>query len=47
MNLIELTKLYEISRKQLLLNLANTSKSTTKNAKKKEEKKKCSKFFHT
>ena len=45
MNLIELIKLYNISKKQLLLNLANTLKSSTKKNQKKEKKKGAQKFF--
>ena len=45
MNLIDLIKLYNISKKQLLLNLANTLKSSTKKNQKKEKKKKVLKNF--
>ena len=44
MGLIELTELYSKNRKQLLLNLTNILKSTTKDVKK--EKKKCTEFYH-
>ena len=43
----EVTKLYNMSKKQLLLNLINILKSTTKNVKKRRGKKKCSEIFHT
>ena len=45
MELTESTKSYKINKKQLLLNLINILKSTTKNVKKGE--KKGSKLFHT
>ena len=38
MELIELTTPYKINKKQLLLNLINILKPTTKNVKKKEKK---------
>ena len=38
MDLIELTKIYYINRKYLLLNLTNVIKSTTKNVKKGKKK---------
>ena len=46
MDLIELSKLYNISKKQLPLNLANTLKSTIKKSKKgKKKEKDAQKFF--
>jgi hypothetical protein len=44
MELTELTKPYKINKKQLLLNLINILKSTTKNVKK-EKKKSAQNFF--
>ena len=43
MNIIELTKLFSMNKKQLLLNLTNILKPTTKNVKK--EKKKSAQIF--
>ena len=43
----ELIKHYSLNKKQLLFNMINILKSTTKNVKKKEKRKKCSKLFYT
>jgi hypothetical protein len=45
MELLELAKLYNINRKQLLPNLTNILKSTTKNGKKEKKKKSAQNFF--
>jgi hypothetical protein len=42
---IDLTKPYKINRKQLLLNLINILKSTSKNVKKGKKKKSAQNFF--
>jgi hypothetical protein len=45
MDITELTKLYNKNRKQLLFNLMNILKSTTKNVKKGKTKKKVPRMF--
>ena len=45
MDLIELTKFYSTNKKQLLLNLINILKSTTKNVKKGKKEKSVQNFF--
>ena len=45
MELTELIKLYNMNKKQFLLNLINISKSTTKNVKKREKTKSAQNFF--